>query len=121
MGKAAAPFTVVVLRRRGARIPVTKLLRSEPPAGLLLCLDRYTSPAWHACLFAGEAMQREILPRLLHCRLEREHDGVRLYGGFDIDAAKTRNEWRQAWLCTPTPQRAREILLEMAARQGDVP
>ena len=116
MREAAIPATVVVLRRRGVRIPPAELLRTEPPAGMLLCLDRYTAPAWYACLFRGD-MQTELLPRLLRAQLERENAGVRLYGGIDVDTSG-RQEHRQAWLCTPTPDRAREILLAMLERAG---
>lgn len=113
MRAAALPMTVIVLYRRGERIPAAQLLRSPaPPAGWLLCMDRYTNPNWHACLFTDETMQKELLPRLLHVRLERENGGVRLYGGREFDG-HAREEWRQAWLCTPTPERAREILLAM--------
>jgi hypothetical protein len=119
MRLAALPATVVVLYRRGARIPVGELLRAEPPSGWLVASDRYTGPHWTASLFAADDMQREVLPRLLRAQLEREHGGVRLYGGLDVDAARERQEWRQAWLCTPTPARAREILLSMAAQQGE--
>lgn len=115
MREAALPCTVVVLRRRGVRIPAAELLRAEPPAGLLLCMQRYTAPAWYACLFQDEAMQKELLPRLLHARLERDNGGVRLYGGLEVDQ---HQEWRQAWLCTPTPARAREILLAMLEQEG---
>ena len=117
MHTAAWPCTVVVLRRQGARIPPAQLLRVEPPSGLLLCMDRYTAPRWYACLFAGVDMQQELLPRLLHARLERENVGVRLYGGIEVET-QGRQAWRQAWLCTPTPERAREILLEMLQQQG---
>lgn len=117
MRAAALPCTVVVLRRQGARVPAAQLLRAEPPSGFLLCMDQYTAPNWHACLFGDEEMRTELLPRLLHARLERENNGVRLYGGIEVDA-QGRQEWRQAWLCTPTPERAREILVEMLGREG---
>lgn len=117
MHAAAIQCTVIVLRRRGQRIPAAEILRTEPPSGLLLCMDRYTSPWWHACLFQDSAMDKELLPRLMHARLERENAGVRLYGGLEIDA-QGRQEWRQAWLCTPTHHRARTILLELADREG---
>jgi len=116
MRGAALPSTVVVLRRRGARIPAAELLRGPSPSGWLVCLDRYTAPNWYACLFRDEQMQQEIA-RLLHARLERESTGVRLYGGIEVDA-QGRQEWRQAWLCTPTPERTRAILLEMLEREG---
>lgn len=118
MRTAALPCTVVVLRRHGVRIPAAQLLRTEPPAGLLLCLDRYTSPEWYACLFADDKMERELLPRLRHARLERENAGVRLLGGIEPATDRGAPDHRQAWLCTPTPARAREILLEMASREG---
>lgn len=117
MREAAFPCTVVVLRRRGERIPASGLLRAEPPSGFLVCCDLYTAPNWYACLFGEESMQRERLPRLLHARLERENDGVRLYGGIEVDA-QARLEFRQAWLCTPTADRAREILLKMLDQEG---
>jgi hypothetical protein len=115
--EAAIPCTVVVLRRRGARIPVAELLRTEPPSGFLVCQDQYTAPRWYACFYRDKAMRDEALPRLLHAELERENAGVRLYGGIEVDGP-ARQEWRQAWLCTPTPERAREILLEMLTKQG---
>lgn len=116
MREAAVPCSVVVLRRRGERISAAELLRNEPPDGFLVCQDRYTTPNWYACLFGDAEMTKEVLPRLLHARLERENTGVRLYGGMEVDA-QGRQEWRQAWLCTPTPARAREILLEMLERE----
>lgn len=116
MREAAIACSVVVLRRRGERLPAAELLRSEPPAGFLVCQDRYTAPNWYACLFADAEMTKEVLPRLLHVRLERENASVRLYGGMEVDA-QGRQEWRQAWLCTPTPARAGEILLEMLERE----
>lgn len=115
MAAAALPATVVVLRRQGQRIPAAQLLRAEPPSGLLLCMDQYTYPAWYACLFAGKDMQAELLPRLLHVRLERENGCVRLYSGIGVESGR---EYRQGWLCTPSPQRAREILLAMLEREG---
>ncbi|MDB5860849.1 MAG: hypothetical protein JWQ76_4538 [Ramlibacter sp.] len=118
MRAAAIPATVVVLRRLGQRIPAAQLLRAAaPPAGWLVCMDRYTQPNWHACLFADETMLKELLPKLLHARLERENGGVRLFGGIEVDA-QGRQEYRQAWLCTPTPARAREILLAMVDEGG---
>lgn len=117
MAAAAFSATVVVLRRLGQRIPAAQLLRTQPPSGLVLCMDQYTHPHWYACLFAGKDMASELLPRLLHARLERENAGVRLYGGIEVDA-QGRQEHRQAWLCTPTPERACEILLEMLEREG---
>jgi hypothetical protein len=93
-------------------IPDAELLRAEPPSGRLLCLDRYTAPLWHACLFADDAMDKELLPRLLHVQLERQNDGVRLYGGIE-PGERGRPDPRQAWLCAPTPERTREILLAM--------
>jgi hypothetical protein len=114
MRLAALPCTVVVLRRRGARISAADLLRQEPPSGLLLALDRYTAPHWHCCLF-DDSMKQELLPRLLHAQLERENEGVRLYGGLEVDR---NDQWRQAWLCTPTPNRAREILVAMLEERG---
>jgi len=115
MRQAAIPCSVVVLRRRGARIPAAELLRAEPAAGWLLCLDRYTQPRWHACLFADQGMERELLPRLLHAELERENAGVRLYGGIEVDR---HEEYRQAWLCTPNPERAGQILMAMLEQEG---
>lgn len=117
MREAALPCCVVTLRRNGKRIPAAQLLQSRAPSGLLLCMDRYTAPKWYACLFADESMQKELLPRLLHAQLERENGGVRLYGGIEVDA-QARQEWRQAWLCTPTLERAREIVLEMLDQEG---
>lgn len=119
MRKAALPATVVVLRRRGVRIPTWDLLNSDPPAGLLLAMDKYTHPHWHACLFA-EGMEQELLPKLMHARLERENEGVRLYGGVEF-ADNGRSEFRQAWLCAPTPGRLREILLELLEQEGGAP
>jgi hypothetical protein len=115
MLEAAIPCAVVVLRRRGARIQARELLRAEPPTGWLLLLDRYTAPMWHACLFRDETLTTEALPRLMHAQLERENAGVRLYGGLEVDR---HDEFRQAWLVTPTPERAREILLQMLEAQG---
>lgn len=115
MAEAAIPATVVVLRRRGVRIPPEQLLASEAPSGLLVCLDRYTSPRWYACLFADQAIKRELLPRLLHAELERENGGVRLFGGIEADG---NQQHRQAWLCTPTPERAREVLLAWLEERG---
>lgn len=80
-------------------------------------MDQYTFPNWYVCLFS-EKMQDELLPRLLHAQLERENAGVRLYGGIQVDA-QARQEYRQAWLCTPTPERAREILLAMKEAKGE--
>jgi hypothetical protein len=118
MAEAAIPCTVIVLRRRGARMPAAKLLMTQPPSGLLVALDLYTVPNWYACLFQDHTMKQELLPRLLHAQLERENGGVRLYGGIEVDR---HEEWRQAWLCTPTPDRAREILIDMLHRErGDV-
>lgn len=116
--EAAIPVTVVVLRWRGERIPAAELLRTEPPSGLLVCMNRYTAPKWHACLFQSKAMDKEVLPRLMHAELERQSGGVRLYGGLQVDR---NDQWRQAWLCTPTPERAREILLGMLEQEGGVP
>lgn len=116
MREAAFSGSVIVLRRRGERIPAAELLGGQPHSGWLVCLDRYTAPNWYACLFRDEQMQQEIA-RLLHARLERESGGVRLYGGIEVDA-QGRQEWRQAWLCTPTPDRAREILQDMLGREA---
>jgi hypothetical protein len=120
MRAAAIPATVVVLRRRGERIPAAELLRTEPPSGWLLCMDRFTAPDWYACLFGAESMDREVLSRLLHARLERQNDGVRLYGGIEPAEATQRGkpDYRQAWLCAPSIERAREILLAMMEQEG---
>jgi len=115
MREAAMLATVVVLYRRGQRMPAAQLLEQAHPTGLLLCMDRYTSPWWHGRLFRSDKMDTELLPRLMQARLERENGGVRLYGGIEVDA---HQEWRQAWLCTPTPKRAREILMAMLEQEG---
>jgi len=117
MREAAILTTVVVLYRRGQRMPAAQLLEQAHPTGLLLCMDRYTSPWWHGCLFRSDKMDAELLPRLMQAQLERERGGVRLYGGIEIDA-QGRQEYRQAWLCTPTPKRAREILMAMLEQEG---
>jgi len=75
--RAALPCTVVVLRSRGIRIAPAELLRKEPPSGLLVAMDRYTTPRWYCSLW-DESMKVELLPRLLHAQLERENEGVRL-------------------------------------------
>lgn len=116
MRKAALPSTVVVLYERGERLSAERLLRRDAPTGMLLLMDAYTHPNWHACLFA-EGMILELLPKLMHARLERENAGVRLYGGIEF-ADNGRRELRQAWLCAPTPTRATEILLDMLEREG---
>jgi hypothetical protein len=97
-------------------MPARELLRYEPPSGFLVCRDLYTAPKWYASLFADDGMKLEAM-RLLHARFERENAGVRLYGGIEVDA-QGRQEWRQAWLCPPTPGRAREILLAMLEQEG---
>jgi hypothetical protein len=117
MREAAVPCSVVVLYRSGTRIPAAELLRAEPPSGWLLCLDDYTQPKWHARLFRDEEMRKDALPRLMHAELERQNEGVRLYGGIEF-AEHGRREDRQAWLCTPTQERARVIILEMLHREG---
>ena len=45
---------------------------------------------------------------------------MRLYGGIEPSepTARGQPDYRQAWLCAPTPARAREILLEMLEREG---
>lgn len=116
MRKAAWPATVVVLYERGERLAAERLLRRDAPTGLVLLMDQYTHPNWHACLFA-EGMRQELLPKLMHCALERENNGVRLYGGIEF-AENGRREQRQAWLCAPTPKRATEILLAMLEAEG---
>lgn len=107
---------MVVLYRNGVRLPARELLHRDPPAGYLVCRDLYTAPAWYACLFSDEEMKHETM-RLMRVQLERENGGVRLYGGLEVDD-RGRQDMRQAWLCTPTPPRAREILLDMLARKG---
>lgn len=108
MRAAAIECTVVQLRVLGARVPAGVLLKQEHPRGFLVCLNRYTAPWWYACLFEAEDMRKEI-GRLMHARLERANDGVRLYGGVEF-TDQGLAEHRQAWLCVPTPERAREIL-----------
>lgn len=63
-------------------------------------------------------MERELLPRLRHATLVRENEGVRLYSGIDPASERGQPDMRQGWLCAPTPERAREILMTMAERQG---
>jgi hypothetical protein len=115
MRKAAFVCTVVVLYRSGTRIPARELLQRKHVSGFLVCLDRYTHPNWYACLFDDEKMTHEVM-RLMRTNLERENGGVRLYGGLEVDA-QGRRDMRQAWLCAPSPERAQEILLEMATRE----
>ena len=114
MRAAAFPCCVFVLRQRGQRLPATALLRAPPPQGWLVCQDRYTAPQWYACLFTDEGMTRET-HRLLHARLKRENEGVRLYVGIQVES---NQEWPQSWLCTPTPERGRDILLQLAEQEG---
>lgn len=78
-------------------------------------MDRYTSPWWYACLFADADMRHEVLPRLLRVQLLRENDGVRLYQGVQVEE---RVEYPQGWLCAPSAERVRQILLQMADREG---
>jgi len=120
MRESAILATVVVLYRRGQRMPAAQLLEQAHPTGLLLCMDGYTSPWWHGRLFRSDKMDMELLPRLMQARLERENGGVRLYGGIEVDA-QGRQEFRQAWLCTPTPKRAGEILRAMLEQEGGKP
>lgn len=114
--RAAWPCTVVVLYRRGTRIPGAALLKQDHLSGSLLCMDKYTYPHWHACLLSDPAVESDMLPRLLHARLERQNGGVRLYGGLEVDS-RGREEWRQAWLCAGE-KRVREILQQMVEREG---
>jgi hypothetical protein len=116
MRAAAFPCTVVVLRRRGVRLTPSALLLTDPPSGLLVCQDRYTQPMWHANLFADKTMERTLLPQLMHVQLVKENAGVRQYRGT---VAENLQEFAQEWLCTPTPGRAREILLDWAEQIGD--
>jgi len=118
MREAAMLATVVVLYRRGQRMPAAQLLEQAHPTGLLLGMERYTSPWWHICLFRSDKMDAELLPRLMHAQLERENDGVRLYGGIEVDG---HQQWRQAWLCAPSPERAKEILRAMLEREAGGP
>jgi len=114
MREAAILASVVVLYERGQRRPAAPLLDQPHPTGLLLGIDRYTTPWWQICLFCSDRMDVELLPRLIQARLERENGGGRLYGGIEVDG---HQEHRQAWLCTPTPRRVREILLAMMERE----
>lgn len=114
---AAWPCTVVVLYRNGTRIPAADLLKADQRSGSLLCSSRYTHPHWHACLLSDPAVESDMLPRLLHARLERENEGVRLYGGIEV-ADHGREQWRQAWLCTQNERRLREILATMMEREA---
>lgn len=41
-------------------------------------------PHWHCCLLDAQ-MKAQLLPRLLHARLECENQGVRLYAGLQLD------------------------------------
>lgn len=115
MRAAAIECTVVQLRVLGARVPAGVLLKQEHPRGFLVCLNRYTAPWWYACLFEAEDMRKEI-GRLMHARLERENDGVRLYGGVEFND-QGLVEHRQAWLCVPTAERAGEILRRMSEQE----
>jgi hypothetical protein len=115
MRTAAWPATVVVLRRRGVRIPAAELIEGPGARGLLVCSDRFTKPHFHARLYADATMGGEQLPRLMHAKLERENGGVRLYGGLEVDR---HEEFRQAWLCAATPERLGKILLAMLAQEG---
>lgn len=112
---AALPCAVVVLYRAGQRMSAAELLRIDHPTGSLLLMDEYTHPHWHARLLSDPAVEMDLLPRLMHAQLERENDGVRLYGGIEIER---HEEWRQAWLATPTLERAREILESMVANEA---
>lgn len=114
MHEAALLTTVVVLYRRGMRIPAAELLDAPHFTGLLVCLDRYTAPLWHARLYRSDKMDSEFLPRLMLVQLERENGGVRLYGGIEVER---HLQLRQAWLAAPSPRRAKEILLEMEERE----
>ncbi|NML43498.1 hypothetical protein HHL11_07045 [Ramlibacter sp. G-1-2-2] len=112
---AARQCAVVVLYRAGQRIPAAELLRADHLSGSLLLMDDYTHPHWHARLLSDPAVDMDLLPRLARAQLERENDGVRLYGGIEIERHEER---RQAWLVTPTLRRAEEILRAMVAQGG---
>lgn len=112
MREAAVPCTVFVLYQRGVHLSPELLMQPERRrSGYLVCLDRYTQPWWYACLFEDEGMRKEVA-RLLHAQLERENDGVRLYGGIEFED-RGLAEHRQAWLCTRTVDRGLEILARM--------
>lgn len=93
-----------------------ELLRQDHLSGSLLCMDKYTHPHWYACLLSDPTVESGMLPRLLHARLERENNGVRLCGGIEV-ADRGRKEWRQAWLCTANETRARQILDAMLRQE----
>lgn len=115
MRKAAIPCTVVVMRRRGLRLSARELLtRDESHDGFLVCQNDYTFPHWYASLFDDEEMRRQTLPNLLQVQARQGEHG-RLYHGIQIEE---RVQYPQAWLCTPTPEQAREILIMMMAAQS---
>jgi len=115
MAAAAFPCTIFVLYRRGIRMhPREIMLPEHRRTGYLVCLDRFTAPHWYACVFETPDMRKE-LARLLHARLERENNGVRLYGGIEVED-RGLVEHRQALLATPTEERGLEILRSMIAR-----
>lgn len=115
IAEAAIQCTIFVLYRRGQRMsPQEILLPRHRHTGHLVCLDRFTAPHWYACLFEGSDMRKEIA-RLLRARLERENNGVRLYGGIEVED-RGLVEHRQAFLAAPNEARGLEIVRSMLAR-----
>ncbi len=103
---------VLRLKYKGKLMPVRELLCAEPERGALLM----TRPGeqWFATLFDYELVQHEML-FLAQARLVKDHGGCRQYQGLEREGRTPR--WPQTWLCTPTAERAKEIVQAMADRE----
>lgn len=117
MRRAALPCSVFILRHRGERLPTTHMLASAPVIGHLLCRQEALG-FWSATVYSSPSMAEPVLrdgevARLRGAQLLRENAGVRLYQGWQWNTTATKR-YTQSWLCTPSPERGREILLAMA-------
>jgi hypothetical protein len=74
---------VLRMRERGARVPPDALLGSPTVNGALLMMQP-AGTYWVAHLFDAETVRRELL-RIVDAHLVRDHDGCRLYQGFELE------------------------------------
>lgn len=105
---------VLPMRRHGRRLPAESMLHEEPIQGGLLMMESL-GDHWDAHLFDPQDFTRPVM-FMGWARLVRDRGGCRLYQGLARDDSGLPRI-PQTWLCTPSPERTREILASMAERE----
>jgi hypothetical protein len=111
MTAAAIPCWLFRLREFGMRLPVPSI--PEPMQGNVLCIDRYEEQTRFYMRFYRAGRWAHWHLEMHGARLVKERGGVWQFSGDEWNS-EVKQHYLQTWLCTPTAERGRDILAQMA-------